>query len=804
MGSNNITNIGAGNKSSANIVFNDQANTYTGGGAQDFAGAALDNVSSLTSNATFPAAAGVLRLGNLEVIAWKDSENTFDYTLSLGITEQFTFTHTDIDAEPVTVKLLNPDTTLANTDEVGTIFFSATTTGAPTERVFGQISIESTIADDATRAGRMKFGVPIGGSFDVDFLELNGLTLQVELGAGRDLNIAGNNIFNTEFQDYNELSPAPADPGADTARFYAHAVDTFTGLAFKAGLTEVNLTRQSTLKVAAQNSSAADKQAADFVCDGVADDVQIQQAIDALPAAGGIVNLAEGQFKISVALALSAETALIGSYFSTQLDIVGDINCITTAANRISIQNLRITQTDGLQVTKSAIVMDGGGQHKLNNILFNDCWQALELKSLAGSGDLRESNFTNLQAEGCKFRGISFGNDVHGNYFENIRMMGSPSATTRDSMLYIDPALYTAGGSTQGGTMWVNCHFLNAGLSGIHIEDYIEMSFVSVHTDGGRRANAPAVLVQNCNRIWFDQSWFGGSGDGTFPLSDGIQITSGSEDIIIRGCHMQNNSRHGAHISGSKRVIFDACIFRRNAKDATGDGLFLDNADDCIISNSIAYDDGVPNQRYGINISNSTSVNNIIKNMRFEGNVTGSVNDVGTNTVLFGDSFDTEDFTKQVGFDIAGATTATKTTLDFNQTVNRTITFPNATGNVVVDSVANTYGAFLQNFTSATMRIPVSAAPTIAVNGDFAIDTTITDFLTPLIRYFGTESMAVIAVPDAELTTPSDGDAVTYNATTDEFELRAPSGSGDMILASIQTVTGAKTFADDAFLMTLS
>jgi len=113
---------------------------------------------------------------------------------------------------------------------------------------------------------------------------------------------------------------------------------------------------------------------------------------------------------------------------------------------------------------------------------------------------------------------------------------------------------------------------------------------------------------------------------------------------------------------------------------------------------------------------------------------------------------------------------------------------------VVSEGIENTYGAFLQDFALATMRIPHSAAPTIAVNGDIGIDTTITDFTTPLIRYFGTESMAVIAVPDAELTTPSDGQAVTYNATTDEFELRAPSGSGDMILAAIQTVTGAKTF----------
>lgn len=41
--------------------------------------------------------------------------------------------------------------------------------------------------------------------------------------------------------------------------------------------------------------------------------------------------------------------------------------------------------------------------------------------------------------------------------------------------------------------------------------------------------------------------------------------------------------------------------------------------------------------------------------------------------------------TKKVAFDIAGATASTTTTLDFNQTSARTITFPDATGTVVLE-----------------------------------------------------------------------------------------------------------------------
>jgi len=80
--------------------------------------------------------------------------------------------------------------------------------------------------------------------------------------------------------------------------------------------------------------------------------------------------------------------------------------------------------------------------------------------------------------------------------------------------------------------------------------------------------------------------------------------------------------------------------------------------------------------------------------------------------------------------------------------------------------------------TAGTMRIPLSATPTMAVDGDFSIDTTITDFSMGLIKYFDGEEMAVISVPIAQLTTPTDGNVIAYNATNDEFELVA-AGAAD-------------------------
>jgi len=84
----------------ADIAYLNTANIYSGGGTQDFAGAALDNISSLTSNATTPAASGVIRLGNNERIEWKNitagnnaivGDSDDDITLLMNGVAEFVF-----------------------------------------------------------------------------------------------------------------------------------------------------------------------------------------------------------------------------------------------------------------------------------------------------------------------------------------------------------------------------------------------------------------------------------------------------------------------------------------------------------------------------------------------------------------------------------------------------------------------------------------------------------------------------------------------------------------------------------------
>ena len=75
-----------------------------------------------------------------------------------------------------------------------------------------------------------------------------------------------------------------------------------------------------------------------------------------------------------------------------------------------------------------------------------------------------------------------------------------------------------------------------------------------------------------------------------------------------------------------------------------------------------------------------------------------------------------------------------------------------------------------------TFAMPSAAIPTVDSDGEIAYDTTVADFSTGVIRFYGTEEQGIVTMPIGEFIAPSDGQLVAYNATNDEFELVAPAG----------------------------
>jgi len=83
--------------------------------------------------------------------------------------------------------------------------------------------------------------------------------------------------------------------------------------------------RGATYVVAASDSATTSKAQADYVCDGTADDVEIQAAIDALPASGGEVRLLGGTYTFSAGVVARMDNLVIsGVGKSTIIVFSGD------------------------------------------------------------------------------------------------------------------------------------------------------------------------------------------------------------------------------------------------------------------------------------------------------------------------------------------------------------------------------------------------------------------------------------------------------------------------------------------------
>jgi len=114
-------------------------------------------------------------------------------------------------------------------------------------------------------------------------LNLNGVTPVISVGAQSGWILRK---FSTDAGDVditNAVSPAVQDVWVNGTKIYG-------------------IIRTATKVVAAHDSSVQSKAQADRVCTGVDDQVDIQWAIDALPAGGGKVKLLEGTFNVSASL----------------------------------------------------------------------------------------------------------------------------------------------------------------------------------------------------------------------------------------------------------------------------------------------------------------------------------------------------------------------------------------------------------------------------------------------------------------------------------------------------------------------
>lgn len=106
-------------------------------------------------------------------------------------------------------------------------------------------------------------------------------------------------------------------------------------------------------------SDSIDSTRGDYECDGTADDVQIQTAIDACTS-GGTVVLLEGTYNISATITMADNVRLVGCGWGTVLKAIVNLNdeIITgaTTVDGFSIENMKIDSATNAQATQISAV----------------------------------------------------------------------------------------------------------------------------------------------------------------------------------------------------------------------------------------------------------------------------------------------------------------------------------------------------------------------------------------------------------------------------------------------------------------
>jgi len=274
---------------------------------------------------------------------------------------------------------------------------------------------------------------------------------------------------------------------------------------------------QYTKVVAASGESAAVKAAADYVCDGTADEVEINAALAAVGtetinrgANGGTVMLVGRQFNIAAPILIPTQTKLTSAYGRQSTRIAATASMTTG----LTVGMIQVATTNTQYAEVEELLLDGNG-YGVCGVYFG-VGTGQEYDSFCSA---RKLYIWNVGYDGLFAENIS-GGRCRGNHFSDIRV-------------------------------------INAGQYGVHIK--CPDSFYE-RIDCGSSGSHGFYVEHANNRIVACKAWYS---DGS-----GFYFTTASRDNQISACESQDNMSHGYHIQGSKNN-FSACCADSNSYDGS-------------------------------------------------------------------------------------------------------------------------------------------------------------------------------------------------------------------------------------------
>ena len=404
--------------------------------------------------------------------------------------------------------------------------------------------------------------------------------------------------------------------------------------------------RTVTYVVAASDAPSNVTAQADYVCDGIDDHIEIQAAIDALPATGGEIRLSSGTFSIEASLVLDSNQTLRGCGRNTILTTHTGIDGLITAIGGEATEKQGIIITD-LEIDAASIAYSGIYWQYVDYSTIGDCWIYNVIDSSPavrlGAIQLLSCDYDRLVNNGCFDNdiGICLGDNTisWAEYCTNV-LIENNMCQENTIGIYVCGSYNTIVSNICQGND-------NRGIHGEITNVIIKGNTCYGNGDTGIVAQGNAILIEGniCKEngsagieIEMDNNIIEGNicQGNTYH---GIEIDWGN-NILVEGNTCYENGWYGIWIESSNDLVENnVCFANSQAANNTYDNIYiLPHSDSNFIISNVCRQGELANKpRYGINIVDATCDQNIIYgNSLGNSGATGDLNDLGTDTIYVG------------------------------------------------------------------------------------------------------------------------------------------------------------------------
>ena len=406
-------------------------------------------------------------------------------------------------------------------------------------------------------------------------------------------------------------------------------------LVYNATLTKWTADRTDAILVAASNSSASDKAAADYLGDGNTgaaadgDQVQINQALTA--ATGKKVVLLAGTYTIDASISVPNNTTLSGIGQGTLITIPNALNTNFSAI-------INTDQTTGTNVTLRDLKLDGNkanqsGSVGMAGIDFNNMGGGTGASARQGAriSNAQSNNWYYGGGTNCQVgAGICLrtsnnntltGNTAQGNYYgiylsssNNNALTGNAAQGNSYGILLSSSSGNTLTGDTAQGNTY-----------GIYLSSSSGNTLTGDTAQGNSNVGIYLFSSSNSNTL---------TGNAAQGNNYGIYLSSSSSNALS-GNTAQGNTSYGIYLgSSSNNNSVGSNKVHDNGNTINNYGIYLTTSDSNTITGNDITDTSCTTTCYAINISDSGSDTNYLSSNTFSGTATNTatINDVGTGT----------------------------------------------------------------------------------------------------------------------------------------------------------------------------